>query len=79
MPCNPKIHVDLTREIVDLPTRFHMMLEHAAYFESKNPLGGFPRMRKHLGWYCSGFPHAAAMRASMVRTSNLQDVERVLV
>ena len=65
-------------EDIDLAARFRMILEHAAYFESKNPEGGFPRMRKHLGWYCSGFPHAAAMRASMVRTSCANDVAQVL-
>ncbi|MGB0911258.1 MAG: tRNA dihydrouridine synthase [Nitrospirales bacterium] len=70
--------VDLTPGPIDLATRFQMILEHAAYFETRNPHGGFPRMRKHLGWYCSGFPHAAAMRANMVRTSSSQDVERIL-
>ena len=70
--------VTLTPETIDLPTRFQMILEHAAYFESRNPTGSFPRMRKHLGWYCSGFPHAAALRASMVRTNNTQDVAQVL-
>ncbi len=70
--------IDVTPESIDLATRFQMILEHAAYFETRNPKEGFPRMRKHLGWYCSGFPHAAAMRASMVRTSSTQDVAQVL-
>lgn len=70
--------VDLTSERIDLDTRFQKILEHAAYFETRNPQGGFPRMRKHLGWYCSGFPHAAAMRANMVRTSSTKDVAQVL-
>ena len=39
----------------------------------------FPRMRKHLGWYCKGFPHAASLRASMVRASSSRDVEGLLV
>ena len=38
----------------------------------------FVRMRKHLGWYCSGFPHAAAMRAQLVRTHSTQDVENLI-
>jgi len=70
--------LDVTQDTVDLPTRFQMILDHAAYYETRNPKEGFPRMRKHLGWYCSGFPHAAAMRASMVRTSSMQDVAQVL-
>lgn len=69
---------DLSAESIDLPSRFQMILEHAAYFESRNPERGFPRIRKHLGWYCTGFPHAAAMRASMVRTSCTNDVASVL-
>jgi len=65
-------------EDIDLPTRFRMIVEHAAYFEARNPKERFPRMRKHLGWYCSGFPHAAAMRSRMVRTSSTEDVANVL-
>lgn len=72
------IPTELTPDTIDLQTRFHMIMEHATYFETRNPKEGFPRMRKHLGWYCSGFPHAAAMRANMVRTSSSQDVAHVL-
>ncbi len=60
---------------VSLETRFQMMIDHATLFESFNDAPRFPRMRKHLGWYCSGFPHAAAMRANMVKTNNAQDVK----
>ena len=38
----------------------------------------FPRMRKHLGWYCKGFRQAAAMRARMVRACSTADVERIV-
>lgn len=64
----------------DLPARdrFALMLEHARRFESIFGTSRFPRMRKHLGWYCKGFPHAAAMRAKMVRTSSSQDVDRIV-
>ena len=67
-----------TIEDIDLPTRFRMVLEHAAYFEARNPKERFPRMRKHLGWYCASFPHAATMRNRMVRTSSTEDVANVL-
>lgn len=60
---------------VSLETRFQMMVKHATLFESFNDTPRFPRMRKHLGWYCSGFPHAAAMRANMVKTNNAQEVK----
>lgn len=58
--------------------QFNMMLKHAHTFERFHDAFRFPRMRKHLGWYCSGFPHAASLRARMVRTNSAQDVERVL-
>jgi hypothetical protein len=35
-------------------------------------------MRKHLGWYCKGFPHAASLRANMFRVSSVADLEQVL-
>jgi hypothetical protein len=35
-------------------------------------------MRKHLGWYCKGFPHAASLRADMFRVSSVADLEHVL-
>lgn len=58
--------------------RFDMILKHAHTFERFHDVARFPRMRKHLGWYCSGFPHAAAMRAHMVKTNNARDVEQLL-
>ncbi len=63
---------------ISLHERFNRMVEHASLFEEQNGRERFPRMRKHLAWYCSGFPHAAAMRAQMVRTTCTQDVEQIL-
>ena len=63
---------------VSRDARFDMMLKHAHTFERFHDGSRFPRMRKHLGWYCSGFPHAAALRAHMVKTNNAQDVEQLL-
>jgi len=62
----------------DLAGRFQVMLAHARRFEALAGRHRFPRMRKHLGWYCKGFPHAAAMRAKMVRASSSDDVERIV-
>lgn len=61
-----------------LDVRFELLLDHARRFESACGTGQFRRMRKHLGWYCKGFPHAASLRASMVRVSSVADVEQVL-
>lgn len=61
-----------------LDQKFQAMIEHAQYFEAIHGHERFVRMRKHLGWYCSSFPHAAAMRAQMVRTNGSQDVIDIL-
>jgi tRNA-dihydrouridine synthase len=37
----------------------------------------FQAMRKHLGWYCRGFPGAADMRAQLFTTTTSRDVARV--
>jgi tRNA-dihydrouridine synthase len=62
----------------DRAKRFGVMIEHARQFETIFGVSHFPRMRKHLGWYCKGFPHAASLRASMVRASSVLDVQGIL-
>jgi tRNA-dihydrouridine synthase len=61
-----------------LATRFAVLLEHARQFERDWGLRHFHRMRKHLGWYCKGFPGAAALRAGMFRVSAAAAVESLL-
>jgi tRNA-dihydrouridine synthase len=61
-----------------LPVRFDILLAHAHRFEMQWGARQFKRMRKHLGWYCRGFPRAAALRARMFRVSSVADVETVL-
>lgn len=58
----------------NLEEKFRVMIEHASLFERVHGQERFVRMRKHLAWYCSGFPHAAAMRANLVRTHSTADV-----
>ncbi len=58
--------------------RFRVMLDHAQQYEALLDRQCFPRMRKHLGWYCKGFPSAAALRAAMVRASSSDDVARLV-
>ncbi|HJU04615.1 MAG TPA: tRNA-dihydrouridine synthase [Nitrospiraceae bacterium] len=74
----PQIDLDLHETQPNLPERFRVLLDHARQFEAIFGIDRFPRMRKHLGWYCKGFPHAAALRAAMVRASSSADVERLL-
>jgi len=61
-----------------LDVRFEVLLDHARRFEAASGQGQFRRMRKHLGWYCKGFPHAASLRADMFRVSSVADLEQVL-
>ncbi len=63
---------------VALATRFSVMLDHARVFESSTTRSRFPHVRKHLAWYCKGFPHAASMRARLVRASCADDVEAIV-
>jgi len=73
----PVISLALDEE-VHVADRFRLMLDHARLFETVIGADRFPRMRKHLGWYCKGFPHAAAMRGRMVRAAGSHDVERLV-
>jgi nifR3 family TIM-barrel protein len=70
------VNLQTTEPSID--EKFQAMTAHAQCFEAIHGTERFVRMRKHLGWYCSTFPHAAAMRAQMVRTNGSQDVINIL-
>lgn len=63
---------------IPLDRRFAVLLDHARQFQALCGQRQFHRMRKHLGWYCKGFPHAAALRARMFRLSSVSELEAVL-
>jgi tRNA-dihydrouridine synthase len=63
---------------VPLEERFRVALEHARYFEALGGTSRFAAMRKHLGWYCTGFFKAAEVRAQMFRATSSGDVEQIL-
>mgnify|MGYP002400293689 CR=1 FL=1 len=58
--------------------RFAVLVDHARQFQALFGQQQFYRMRKHLGWYCKGFPHAASLRAQMVRVSSVVELNQVL-
>jgi tRNA-dihydrouridine synthase len=70
--------VDIASWTPPLAARFEMLLAHARQFDAQWGPQQFRRMRKHLGWYCKGFPYAAALRARMFLVSSVSDVEAVL-
>ncbi len=63
---------------ISLDQRFVVLLDHARRFQIRCGPGQFYRMRKHLGWYCREFPHAAALRARMFRLSSVEELETVI-
>jgi tRNA-dihydrouridine synthase len=63
---------------VPLKERFAVLMDHAQQFQALFGQSQFYRMRKHLGWYCKGFAHAAALRARMVRVSSVEELHAVL-
>jgi nifR3 family TIM-barrel protein len=68
----------IPKESISLSERLHVALEHARYFESLSGGSRFTAMRKHLGWYCKGFPGAAETRTRIFQTKSSHDVERIL-
>ena len=65
-------------ETIVLDQRFAVLLDHARQFQALYGRHQFHRMRKHLGWYCKAFPHAAALRARMFRVSSAEELEAVI-
>jgi tRNA-dihydrouridine synthase len=72
------LHGQAWEVTVSLSDRMGLMLDHARQYEAVAGTERFRSIRKHLGWYCKGFPHAAAMRAKMFQVSSVTDVERVI-
>jgi tRNA-dihydrouridine synthase len=63
---------------VSLDERLAVLIDHARLFQKLVGEKQFYRMRKHLGWYCKGFPHAASLRARMVQVSSAEELQAVL-
>lgn len=58
--------------------KLSIALEHARLHEKIfTPKFFFP-MRKHLAWYCRGFPGASEVRQQLMQTNNSGDVEKIL-
>ena len=57
---------------------FKITLEHALLQEKLLPEIPFLHMRKHLAWYCRGFPDASEVRQQLMRANSSADVKRIL-
>lgn len=58
--------------------RVAVILEHTKLYLETFPDHHFLAMRKHLGWYIKGFPHASEMRNALVRSNSLDEVQNIL-
>lgn len=58
--------------------RFYVALQHAKLYQAMYGERFFNGMRKHLGSYCRGFAGARAIRAKIVRTNNVAEVEDLI-
>lgn len=57
--------------------RLAWMVEHARIFESIFS-DNFMPMRKHLAWYCRGFPGAVELRTKLMQTNCAQDLREII-
>lgn len=62
----------------DMQTKLKTALEHTKQFVQMTPEQNFLSLRKHLAWYCKGFPNATELRVSLVRVNNEAEVEQVI-
>ncbi len=68
----------IPQKTVSRHERFYVALQHARLYQAMNGEQFFNGMRKHLGSYCRDFPGAKALRAKLVRTHNVSEVESLI-
>lgn len=76
---NPWIFRQLRGEQFELTAaeRFLAAAEHARKHVELKGEPAFVQMRKHLAWYTKGLPGSAGLRADLVRTNNVAQVEEI--
>jgi nifR3 family TIM-barrel protein len=62
----------------DYKTRLKTALEHSRLYEKIYGKEHFVPMRKHLGWYCKSFPHAAETRIKLMNANSADDVAKIV-
>lgn len=67
------------RDIVPAPAaRLKAAVWHSRLFEAICGKKHFVPIRKHLGWYCKGFPHAVETRLKLMNSNNADEVEQIV-
>lgn len=61
----------------DLRSRFKVASEHARKYAQVFGRGYFTPMRKHLSWYCRGFPGAAETRHKLMQADSYEEVSEI--
>lgn len=72
---NPWVFTDYEPSLAD---RIATAINHTKAFQTLTPELHFLGMRKHLAWYCKGFPQASAVRSSLMQATSAADVIAVL-
>jgi tRNA-dihydrouridine synthase len=72
---NPWIFAEKTPSVQQ---KFKVATEHAKKYSMVFGRGYFSPMKKHLAWYCRGFPGAAAVRQSLMTAESFEEVEGIL-
>lgn len=57
---------------------FKIALKHAELVEELKGNIGIVELRKHLVWYTLGLPKAAHLRAQLVKSNKLEDIQKIL-
>lgn len=73
---NPSIFAGVTEPSWEM--RRTWISEHSHLYERIFGAEHFIPMRKHLAWYCKGFPGASDVRQRFVRAGNAQEVSHIL-
>ncbi len=72
---NPWVFTDIT------PTpqqKLRAALEHAQLLQKMLPDAHILSLRKHMAWYCTGFPQAAAVRSKLITIKSVEDIETIV-
>ncbi len=65
-------------KIATLEEKFSVAIEHAQVYEKIFSGKYFIPMRKHLSWYCRGFPNAVDMRQRLMKAENAVEVAGII-
>lgn len=72
---NPWVFTD---EIPTPQQKLSAALEHAHLLQKLLPEAHILSLRKHMAWYCTGFPQAASVRARLLTIKSVGDIETII-